>query len=96
MLRLLMFKFMETTSTRSWLSLHGNNSRYNNCLRIFSIEHQWDTSQAKLRKINDTTWTQIDGTIDIVLAAVRSRNHDASHCKSALNNSLSILNESNQ
>ncbi|MCM3727082.1 hypothetical protein M3226_15480 [Neobacillus cucumis] len=60
------------------------------------LEHQWDTSEAKLRKIDDTTWTKIDGTIDIVLSAVRSSNPDASRCKSALNNSLSVLNEANK
>lgn len=54
-----------------------------------NLEHQWDTSEAKLRKIDGTTWTKIDRTIDIVLAAVRSSNHDASKCKSALKNSLS-------
>ncbi|WCK55044.1 hypothetical protein PP175_03360 [Aneurinibacillus sp. Ricciae_BoGa-3] len=60
------------------------------------LEHQWDTSEPKLRKMDGTTWTKIDGTIDVVLAAVRSGNPDASHCKSALNNSLSVLNEANK
>jgi acylphosphatase len=61
-----------------------------------NLEHQWDTSEPKLRKIDGKTWTQIDGTIDVVLAAVRSANPDASKCKSALNNSLSILNGANK
>lgn len=61
-----------------------------------NLEHQWDTSEPKLRKTDGKTWTQIDGTIDVVLAAVRSANPDASKCKSALNNSLSILNGSNK
>jgi uncharacterized membrane-anchored protein len=60
------------------------------------LEHQWDTSEAKLRKIDGTTWTKIDGTIDVVLAAVRSANPDASQCKSALNNSLSVINGANK
>ena len=60
------------------------------------LEHQWDTSEPKLRKIDGTTWTKIDGTIDGVLAAVRSANPDASKCKSALNNSLSIINGANK
>ena len=42
------------------------------------------------------TWTKIDGTIDSVLAAVRSSNPDASKCKSALNHSLSVINEANK
>ncbi|GAA3316039.1 hypothetical protein GCM10020331_012210 [Ectobacillus funiculus] len=62
--------------------------------RADDLEHQWDISEPKLRKIDGTTWTKIDGTIDVVLAAVRSGNPDANHCKSTLNNSLSILKRS--
>jgi len=60
------------------------------------LEHQWDTSEPKLRKIDGTTWTKIDGTIDVVLAAVRTGNPDASKCKSALNNSLHVLKGANK
>jgi uncharacterized membrane-anchored protein len=60
------------------------------------LEHQWDTSEPKLRKIDGTTWTKIDGTIDVVLSAVRSSNPDASKSKSALNNSLSVINRANK
>jgi len=60
------------------------------------LEHQWDASEAKLRKIDGSTWTKIDGTIDIVLASVRSSNPDVNKCKSALNNSLSVLNRANK
>lgn len=55
------------------------------------LEHQWDSSEPKLRKIDGTTWTKIDGTIDVVLAAVRSSSPDVSKSKSALTNSLSII-----
>ncbi|MGD8188704.1 hypothetical protein ACQCN2_01770 [Brevibacillus ginsengisoli] len=61
-----------------------------------NLEHQWDTAEPKLRKIDSTTWTQIDGTIDVVLAAVRSGKPDASQCKSALDHSLSVLNGANK
>jgi uncharacterized membrane-anchored protein len=61
-----------------------------------ALEHNWDTSEPQLRKIDNKTWTQIDGTIDGVLSAVRSKNPDASKCKSALENSLSILNGANK
>ncbi|QED48300.1 COG4705 family protein [Cytobacillus dafuensis] len=61
-----------------------------------NLEHQWDTAEPKLRNMDGTTWTKIDGTIDSVLAAVRSSNPDASKCKSALNNSLSVINEANK
>jgi len=60
------------------------------------LEHQWDTSEAKLRKIDGTTWTKIDGTIDVVLASARSSNTDASKGKVALNHSLSVLKTANQ
>lgn len=60
------------------------------------LEHQWDISEPKLRKIDSTTWIKIDGTIDNVLAAVRSTNPDASQCKSALTNSLTIVNGANK
>jgi uncharacterized membrane-anchored protein len=59
------------------------------------LEHEWDTSEPKLRKIDGKTWIKIDGTIDVVLAAVRSNNSDANKCKSALNDSLSVLNSAN-
>ncbi|MGF9963371.1 COG4705 family protein [Bacillus rhizoplanae] len=60
------------------------------------LEHEWDTAEPKLRKIDGTTWTKIDGTIDSVLATVRSSNPDVNKCKSALNNSLSVINGANK
>ncbi|MFE3573359.1 hypothetical protein [Lysinibacillus sp. NPDC059133] len=60
------------------------------------LEHQWDTQEPRLRAIDGNTWTDIDGTIDVVLASVRSSNPDAHKCKSALNNSLSVINSANK
>ena len=60
------------------------------------LEHQWDTEEPKLRKIDGSTWTKIDGTIDVVLAAVRSSNPDVNKCNTALNNSLSTINTANK
>lgn len=60
------------------------------------LEHDWDDAEPKLRKIDRKTWTEIDGTIDSVLAAVRSKNPDASKCQSALDDSLTVLNDANQ
>ena len=59
------------------------------------LEHNWDTAEPQLRKIDSATWTQIDGTIDSVLTTVRSKNPDVNKCKSALQDSLSILNGAN-
>lgn len=60
------------------------------------LEHNWDTSEPQLKKIDKTTWTEIDGTIDNVLATARSKNPDAGKCKSALDNSLTVLNQANK
>lgn len=60
------------------------------------LEHDWDVSQSKLRKIDRKTWTDIDGTIDDVLAAVRTKNPNASKCKTALDGSLAVMNKANQ
>lgn len=60
------------------------------------LEHNWDTSEAKLRRIDGTSWTKIDGTIDVVLAAARSSNPDAGKCQTALNQSLSTINDANK
>jgi uncharacterized membrane-anchored protein len=61
-----------------------------------NLEHQWDTSEAKLRKIDGTTWTKIDGTIDVVLSSVRSSSPDANKSKAALTHSLSVINGANK
>ncbi|KAB2328697.1 hypothetical protein F7731_24575 [Cytobacillus depressus] len=61
-----------------------------------NLEYQWDTQEPKLRKIDGATWTKIDGTIDVVLASVRSSNPDINKCKTALNNSLSTINTANK
>ena len=55
------------------------------------LEHEWDISEPGLRAIDSETWTDIDGTIDDVLAATRSKNPDADRCLEVLNNSLSFL-----
>ncbi|KML24639.1 hypothetical protein [Priestia aryabhattai] len=60
------------------------------------LEHKWDSSEAKLRKIDGSKWTKIDGTIDVLLAAARSSNPDVNKCKSALDNSLTALNAANK
>ncbi|PGM56916.1 hypothetical protein [Bacillus sp. AFS053548] len=61
-----------------------------------SLEHQWDTSESKLRKIDSTSWTKIDGTIDVVLAAARTSTPDVNKCKTAINHSLAVINTANK
>ncbi|GLX66931.1 COG4705 family protein [Paenibacillus glycanilyticus] len=60
------------------------------------LEHNWDKSEPRLRKIDRKAWTQIDGTIDNVLAAVRSKNPDTNKCNTVLADSINTLNSSNQ
>ncbi|MFC5530288.1 hypothetical protein [Cohnella yongneupensis] len=61
-----------------------------------NLEHDWDTNEPKLRKIDRKTWTDIDGTIDDVLAAVRSKKPSVNKCATTLNDSLVTLNEANK
>ncbi|MGN6712389.1 COG4705 family protein [Anaerocolumna jejuensis] len=60
------------------------------------LEHNWDVAAARLKSIDKTAWTDIDGTIDSVLADVRSGNQDVNKCVSAINASLSTLNSTNK
>lgn len=60
------------------------------------LEHNWDVAAARLKSIDKTAWTDIDGTIDSVLADVRSGNQDVNKCVSAINASLSTLNSTNE
>ena len=55
------------------------------------LEHKWDASVPQLKKIDKSTWTQIDGTIDSVLASVRSSNPDTNKCNTAIDNSLKVI-----
>lgn len=60
------------------------------------LEHNWDVAAARLKSIDKTAWTDIDGTIDSVLADVHSGNQDVNKCVSAINASLSTLNSTNK
>jgi len=84
------------TIENDMLNLVNSNDFTSTKTRADDLEHEWDTSQSQLKKIDKTSWTQIDGTMDNVLAAVRSKNPDAGKCKSVIDNSLSILNEANK
>ncbi|WP_225446576.1 COG4705 family protein [Paenibacillus rhizovicinus] len=60
------------------------------------LEHDWDQAEPKLRKIDRKTWTRIDGTIDDVLAAVRTKSPNVDKCDKVLGDSLDALSASNQ
>lgn len=60
--------------------------------RIDDLEYTWDNAEARLRPVNKTKWTEIDGTIDKVLRELRSVHQNAAACKTALEASLALLN----
>ncbi len=60
------------------------------------LENQWDTKEPALRKIDSATWTHIDGTIDVVLAAIRSAHPDHNQSQTALSDSLQTINTANK
>ena len=59
------------------------------------LEHNWDVAEPQLKGIDKTTWTDIDETIDGVLASVRSGNQDTNKCVTLIDDSLSVLNSAN-
>lgn len=64
--------------------------------RADDLEHDWDVMAPKLKKIDKSTWSGIDGTIDSVLASVRTGSPDAGKCTSDITASLDALTTANQ
>lgn len=60
--------------------------------RVADLEHEWDVSQAKLKPMNSTKWTEVDNAIDKVLRELRAVNPNPETAKSALDALLSVLN----
>ncbi|KAA1039564.1 hypothetical protein ERX35_005675 [Macrococcus equipercicus] len=60
------------------------------------LEHDWDADEPKLRAIDNKQWTQVDGTIDSVLAAVRASNPDTAKINNAVTQSQSTINQVNK
>lgn len=60
--------------------------------RVADLEHEWDVSQAKLKPMNTTKWTEVDDAIDKVLRAIRTVNPNPETAKSALDTLLATLN----
>ena len=54
------------------------------------LEQDWDAEVGTLRPLNQRQWTEIDRTLDQVLASVRTTT-DIEKCKSAIDDSLSTL-----
>ena len=58
---------------------------------VNDLEYEWDNSEARLKPMNPTKWTEIDTAIDQVLRQVRAVNPNAATCKSSLEALLAKL-----
>ena len=63
--------------------------------RVNDLEHEWDTSQSRLRPVNPAKWTEVDGKIDKVLRELRATSPNAASSKTALEALLTSLSSSN-
>ncbi|MEI6579540.1 MAG: hypothetical protein WCN92_08790 [Eubacteriales bacterium] len=59
-----------------------------------TLEHDWDSLEGTLRPQNQSQWTAIDATLDQLFTSVRITT-DIAKCKSAIDNSLSVLDQIN-
>ncbi|MCD1257677.1 hypothetical protein B5M42_002335 [Paenibacillus athensensis] len=59
--------------------------------RVADLEHDWDSSQSKLKPKNKTKWNEVDGAIDHVLKQLRASKPDSQKCKTALEDLLVVL-----
>ena len=60
--------------------------------RISDLESAWDNSESKLKPLNPTDWSTIDGSIDKVLRQLRAFQPDAKKSEDSLVSLLDILN----
>ncbi len=80
------------TITTDTLNLVQAGKMSDAAARITDFEHDWDASQAKLKRMDVTKWTEIDDATDLVLRQLRSTNPDAGTSASALKALLETLN----
>jgi len=67
------------------LTILNNGDQSGATSRVADLEHEWDTSQAKLKPRDKAVWNQLDGEIDTVLRELRAVNPDPTSERSALN-----------
>jgi uncharacterized membrane-anchored protein len=72
------------TITQDTLDLVNTGKLSDATTRIADLEHDWDAAEARLKPMNPTKWTEMDGAIDKVLRQLRAVNPNAFGCKSAL------------
>lgn len=59
--------------------------------RVGDLEHEWDIAQSRLKALDQTKWTEVDGAIDKVLRQLRAVNPNSETCKTALKELLKAL-----
>jgi hypothetical protein len=59
--------------------------------RVGDLEFEWDQAEARLKPMNPTKWTEMDGAIDKVLRQLRAVHQDAGGCRSALQTLLVVI-----
>jgi uncharacterized membrane-anchored protein len=80
-----------TTITQDMLTMVTANNLPGATKRADDLEYAWDTSQARLKPMNGTAWTKVDGGIDKVLREVRAVNPNQATSKAALETLLGDL-----
>lgn len=80
-----------TSITQAMLTAVNNADWSTANARANDIEGSWDNSEARLKPMNPTAWTHVDGAIDKVLREIRAVNPDQQAAKSALQNLLDAL-----
>lgn len=79
------------TITQDTLGFVNANNLSGAKTRVNDLEYEWDNSEARLKPMNPTKWTEIDTAIDQVLRQVRAVNPNAAACKSSLEALLAKL-----
>jgi hypothetical protein len=59
--------------------------------RISDLEKEWDQAESRLKPLNKSGWTFLDGEIDDVLSAVRSGHADPAKEQTALGTLIASL-----
>ncbi|MEI6102442.1 MAG: hypothetical protein WCP70_00675 [Methanothrix sp.] len=79
------------TITQDTLDFVNANNLSGAKTQVNDLEYEWDNSEARLKPMNPTKWTEIDTAIDQVLRQVRAVNPNAATCKSSLQALLTKL-----
>jgi uncharacterized membrane-anchored protein len=79
------------TITQETLDFVNANNLSGAKTQVNDLEYEWDNSEARLKPMNPTKWTEIDTAIDQVLRQVRAVNPNAATCKSSLEALLAKL-----